>query len=351
MTWTGAGPNVIDPASGELVDIGSFKNNWVVLEASGITCKICSRFGLELNTNPKRAAREMRAAFCDQIQKYRHVGAKLIIVIESVSTWPMKIDEQQRRRIPIEEAESKASELESEAEELRLADKPDEAEEKQKEADKQWKKAWFVPRDFLAWQVVFCENNNIKVVVAPYEADSQCFAIARQLHDIGEVGIHVVPTSNDGDFIVWALVSGLTDVAVCYNVGKEKGKMQLVKPHKSVLGENLKNAQGRTFEFENWTVDNFVEQTTEAHGLMMCRLRHPRHPCHQNSVVLLDTSEPRSAAAAAPPPLQPATAAPPPPLQLAAAAPPPPPPPAAAAAAAAAAAIVVAAAAAASMYC
>ena len=109
MTWTGAGPNVIDPASGELVDIGSFKNNWVVLEASGITCKICSRFGLELNTNPKRAAREMRAAFCDQIQKYRHVGAKLIIVIESVSTWPMKIDEQQRRRIPIKEAKTKAS--------------------------------------------------------------------------------------------------------------------------------------------------------------------------------------------------------------------------------------------------
>jgi hypothetical protein len=295
MTWTGAGPNVIDPASGELVDIGSFKNNWVVLEASGITCKICSRFGLELNTNPKRAAREMRAAFCDQIQKYRHVGAKLIIVIESVSTWPMKIDEQQRRRIPIEEAKSKASELESEAEELRLADKPDEAEEKQKEADKQWKKAWFVPRDFLAWQVVFCENNNIKVVVAPYEADSQCFAIARQLHDIGEVGIHVVPTSNDGDFIVWALVSGLTDVAVCYNVGKEKGKMQLVKPHKSVLGENLKNAQGRTFEFENWTVDNFVECLVmcgcdyiaspygvgfvKAYSMVVSTLCHAQHVC------------------------------------------------------------------------
>jgi hypothetical protein len=40
------------------------------------------------------------------------VGAKLVIVIEAVATWPMKIDEQQRRRIPIEEAKSKASELE-----------------------------------------------------------------------------------------------------------------------------------------------------------------------------------------------------------------------------------------------
>jgi hypothetical protein len=112
----------------------------------------------------------------------------------------MKADEQNKRRMAGELAKEKAAKLEKELASLRREEELNKADEVQKEIEKCYKKAWCVPREFLAWQIRFCEENSIKVVFSAYEVDSQCFAIAKQLHDAGEVGIYVVPTSNDGDF-------------------------------------------------------------------------------------------------------------------------------------------------------
>ena len=61
---------------------------------------------------------------------------------------------------------------------------------------------------------------------------SVTFAAAMPMIEAGEKGIVDIPTSNDGDFLVWSIAcyatcSGIEDVAVCYEMslgGSTKNK-------------------------------------------------------------------------------------------------------------------------------
>ena len=62
----------------------------------------------------------------------------------------MKADEQKKRRMAGELSKEKAAELEKELASLRRDEELNKADEVQKEIEKCFKKAWSVPREFLA---------------------------------------------------------------------------------------------------------------------------------------------------------------------------------------------------------
>ena len=146
MGFSDAAKHIIQPA-GDLVDIETLQNNWAVIEVAGFNSKICCRLGVELNTNFKLAIRLFRSAWINEIQKYKRIGAKLILVIEAAASWPMKMDEQRRRRVPQQFAREHAEDLDHKLVCLRTEGKYTEVTEMQRKMDKLWERAWFVPRE------------------------------------------------------------------------------------------------------------------------------------------------------------------------------------------------------------
>ena len=161
MGFSDVAKHFIQPAGG-LVDIGTLQHNWTIIEVAGFNSKICCQLGVELNTNYfKLAIRMFRSVFVNEIHKYKRIWATLIRVIEAAALWPMKMDEQSRRRVPQQLAREQAEDLDHELVCLRTEGKDTEATEMQKKMDKLWEKAWFVPREFLAWQIHYCDQNPI----------------------------------------------------------------------------------------------------------------------------------------------------------------------------------------------
>ena len=87
MGFSDAAKHIIRPAAGNLVDIEILQSNWAVIEVAGFNSKICCQLGVELNTNFKLAIRLFRSAWVNEIQKYKRIGSKLILVVEAAAPW------------------------------------------------------------------------------------------------------------------------------------------------------------------------------------------------------------------------------------------------------------------------